>query len=166
MTTPNTAQIAVYAVAFLVGFLAYHVQRFIRTTVLPALRRRGRFTVPITGKYLNRLGKMYGIKRKFLEPDESYRNRIEEGSKPHERDRQIDRPCGACAYCGYTGQIERKKRSFPFGDKVKVTVRQYFYCGLTSQELTREQAFYESRCAHWKMCAQLEADRKGVKPHE
>ncbi len=88
MATPNLTQSAVYAASFLLGFLAYHVQRFIRKTALPALRRRGRFTIPVTGKYLNRIGKMYDIKRKFLESDESYRNRIAErarkGVKPHE----------------------------------------------------------------------------------
>lgn len=78
------------------------------------------------------------------------------GRRTH--DWKIDRPCGACAHCGYTGQVEWKKRPFFFGERA--TVRQYFYCGLTGQELPRERAFFESRCAHWEMCAQLEATRK------
>lgn len=64
---------------------------------------------------------------------------------------QIDRPCGACAHCGYTGRIERETRFF----RNRVTVRQYFYCGITNGELTREQAFHKSDCAHWTPCAML-----------
>lgn len=59
--------------------------------------------------------------------------------------RQINQPCGACAHCVYTGEIKQKTRLFEKG----LAVMQYFYCGITGKELTREQAFYKSDCAHW-----------------
>ena len=68
---------------------------------------------------------------------------------------QIDRPCGACAHCGYTGRIERETCLF----RNRVTVRQYCYCGITNMELTREQAFHKSDCAHWTPCAALAASK-------
>lgn len=76
INAPLAANLLGLAGGFIIGWLCGLVVRIVR----PRLKRwRTRRTmIPICGRYLTRFGDLYGIKRKFLEPDEKYRARIYE----------------------------------------------------------------------------------------